>query len=470
MSLANEEVVAFRQWVLSYAIEGCTIEEGNGDGVVLHGATSEGVVNFYELEGQTVVELRLERISDGQSLFFLHFEFIEMQRAQDLFCEMVSIMDRHSESKMQHVLLCCTCGMTTTFFSSKLNELSEEQNLGYDFTAKSVEEAKLSGMDFVAVLLAPQVGHMLKEVRAALPNKTVVEIPASVFGAYDANAALLMLEEALRKARHVARRDLRFARDFDKTKTVLGVSVVRRPEETTIGYALLEKGEETLRGLLVRDGFDPEAVFNDMVATLGLAGYDPALFDAIGIAIPGVVDEGVVSIDVDGSLEVTDVAAQLSERWNIPVYVDHNALAAAAGCYVSQTTWDNIVFHAQPIGTVTCEQGYIIDGRPHTGRNGLDGSLGYLAPHLTLSMDPEEAAWRYDGVRELLTLYLSVVACTVAPEVLFVWCDFMPDMDDLREEMESIVPSEFVPELVAVSDYDSLALMGELSLCLQRLV
>lgn len=57
----------------------------------------------------------------------------------------------------------------------------------------------------------------------------------------------------------------------------------------------------------------------------------------------------------------------------------------------------------------------------------------------------------------------------VAPQAIFVWCDLVPDMDELREELHKTIPSLVIPELVAVSGYDGLVLMGELSLCLQRL-
>lgn len=465
-----EEALAYRRWILERDIAGCSIHETDGDGLTIGSDVATGVVNFYEIDGATVVELRLESKQDGSPLFFLHFKLEDMKRAQDLFEEMVDVLASKLNAKTHHVLLCCTCGMTTTFFANKLNELATERGLRYDFCAKSIEEAKRSGQTYEAVLLAPQVGHQLKAVQEELPGVMVMELPASVFGAYDAAAALHLLLEGLKDARSAARGDLRFARDFDKTKSVLSVSYVFRSDEPTVSYLVLEKGEEKLRGMLVRKNFDLEAPFRDLFSTLRLHGYTPQSFDAIGIALPGIVDNGCVVTGEGEDAQRSDIAAMLSEHWGVPVFVDNNASAAAAGCYVSQSDWDSVVFHAQPVGATECDQGYVVDGKPHTGRGGFAGNIRHLAKRLMLSMSLEEAAWRYDGMRDLVSCYLAAVICTVAPEAIFVWCDLVPDMDELSESLAEIVPAEAVPELVGVSDYDGLTLMGEQCLCLQRLV
>lgn len=468
--MLSEEALAYRRWICERDIEGCSIKEMDGDGLTIDSDVATGVVNFYDIDGTTVVELRLEGKRDSSPLFFLHFELEDMERAHSLFEEMMDVLRAKLNSKTHHVLLCCTCGMTTTFFANKLNELATDRDLGYDFCAKSIEEAKRSGLTYEAVLLAPQVGHQLKAVQEALPGVMVMELPASVFGAYDANAALRLLLEGLRDARSAAMTDLRFARDFDMTKSVLSVSYVFRSDEPTISYLVLEKGEERLRGMLVRRTFDIEAPLKDLFSTLRLHGYSPRSFDAIGIAVPGIVDDGRVALGEGDESHLVDIAAKLTERWGVPVFVDNNASAAAAGCYISQNEWDSVVFHAQPVGVTECDQGYVVDGRPHTGRGGFSGNIRHLAKRLTLSMGLEEAAWRYDGMRDLVACYLAAVICTVAPEAIFVWCDLVPDMDELGESIAEIVPAEAVPELVGVSDYDGLTLMGEQCLCLQRLV
>lgn len=464
----NELARSYRQWILSQELEGLRIEKVDDEHLRIHGDAAEGCANFYDMGEATVVELRLEARPSGEALFFLHFELEDLVRAQNLFAEMRLAYEKTLHTDVRHVLLCCSCGITTTFFANKLNDTARDLGVGYDFCAMPLEEAKRNGSNFVAVLLAPQVGHLRASVVAALPDTLVIELPASIFGAYDANAALHLVISAVTGERAAAASDLRMARDFDKSKRVLAVSYVHREDESTLSYSVLDRGERTISGMLVRPVFDP-LVLDDLAATLHVKGYPPEEFDAVGIGVPGVVDEGVVHTGLGRGYERVELAKTLEERWGVPVFVDNNATAAAAGCYVSQRDWDDVAFHAQTIGVSACDEGLVIGGLPRAGFGGFAGNLRHLARDFSLSMELEDAAWRYDGTLELLACYLAATICVVAPQAIFVWCDLVPDMDELRDELRKRIPSDMVPTLVAVSDYDGLVLMGELSLCLQRL-
>ena len=466
----TDEVMSYRQWMLEQHVDGCTIEESEGNSLRIASDVAVGEVNFYVIDGETVVEMRLEDTADGSPLFFLHLGYESEERAKNMYMEMLDVLDKRLNAEMNHVLLCCSCGMTTTFFAHKLNEVAKEQNLDYDFCATSVERAKESGQTYSAVLLAPQVGYELKRVREALPDVMVLELPAAVFGSYDANAAIRMLLEAQRSARINALNDLRLARDFDHSKSVLAISLVLRADEPTISYLVIDKGEERLNGMTIVPKLDVETAVDDLLSTLLLNGYTPESFDAIGVAVPGVVDDSSFGASNEMRDESLRIIEHMGKEWNVPIYVDNNATAAAAGCYVSQVEWNDVVFHAQPIGMVECDEGYVIDGLTRTGNRGYAGNMRCLANRFALSMDLDEAVWRYDGTRELVANYLCASICTVAPEAVYVWCDLLPDMEELRAELETMLPAEAIPELIPVSDYDRLTLIGEAALCLQRLV
>ncbi len=465
----NDLANSYRTWILAQQIKGCTISEKNEEKIVLESEKANGEVNFYEINDSIVVELRLTSTKDGESLFFLHFELEDIMRAQELFDEMRQTINKVLNRTIRHVLLCCTCGITTTFFSKKLNETAQQMGLDYDFCAMPLDEAKQKGGNFVAVLLAPQVGHMRKQVAEALPNTIVIELPGRIFGSYDASATLSLVVETVSGVKKAAKSDLRMARDFDRSKCVLGVTYVLRKDEPTLSFRVLDKGEVTQEGMLIRKVTDIHAL-DDLMATLRVAGYTPDMFDAVGIAIPGIVDNGIAYLaNSAGESVMYNMAGMLSKMWDVPVYVDNLAIAAAAGCYVMQEKWDDVAFHAQTIGVSACDEGLVIGGLPRAGRAGFAGNLRYLADEFSLSMDLEDAAWRYDGTRELVAHYLAATICTVSPQAIFVWCDLLPDMDDLHDELCKTLPEYAIPELVAVSDYDGLTLMGVLALCLQRL-
>lgn len=221
----DELTQAYRQWILAQQIEGCTLTETDKGNIVLEHDLVKGWVNFYDIDGTTIVELRLERVLDGEAAFFLHFELEDLVRAQNLFNEMAEVVSETTHREVRHVLLCCTCGVTTTFFANKLNELAQSFSIDYDFTAQPIESAKKNGAQYAAVLLAPQVGHQRKEVVEALPNVPVIELPGKIFGAYDAAAALRLVVDALSGARTASSEiTLSLARDYDKTKRVLSLT------------------------------------------------------------------------------------------------------------------------------------------------------------------------------------------------------------------------------------------------------
>lgn len=459
----------YRSWILDQRIDGCTITEGDGSNLVLTGSLVCGSVGFYEIDEAVIVELRLDQAIDGESIFFLHFELEDFNRAKELFAEMEDALVEMQHVDVKHVLICCTVGMTSTFFAMKLNETAQTLGVEYDFAAKSIEVAKGGDADFAAVLLAPQVGHMRKEVAAALPGTPVIEIPGKIFGAYDTNGALRLVMDALSGSR-VAKDDthLQPVREYDKSKRVLALSYIHREDEPTLAYRVLDRGKVAATGMLVRRTFSI-GTLEDLAATLRVQGWRMREFDAIGLAVPGVV-EGTKVINMrDGKETYFDLGSRLADMWKTNVFLDYNATAAAVGCYVTQDTWENVAFHAQAIGVPDGEEGYVVEGKPLVGRGGRSGHLGPLAAGFALDMELEDASWRVDGMCQLVARYVASLACTIAPEAVYVWCDLVPDMEELHDELAKTLPENAIPELVEVSNYDECVLVGELALCLSRI-
>lgn len=465
----SELIDEYRTWILSQELDGCTLAEGPSGNLSIESELVKGWINFYDIDDMEIVELRLERVLDGEPAFFLHFEMEDLDRAKQLFTEMADALYEMNHREVRHVLLCCTVGMTTTYFAMKLNEVAQSMGVDYDFTAQPIEEAKRNGSQYAAVLLAPQVGHQRKQVAELLPNTPVIEIPGKIFGSYDANAALRLVMDVLSGSR-IASDDqpMQVKRSYDKTKRILVVSYVHRKDEPTLSYRVYDHGEVAASGMLVRRSFDIRTL-EDLAATLRVQGWKTSEFDGIGVGVPGIVNDGVVIQLVDGEELHYDLKTKLEEMWGTKVFVDYNATAAAVGCYVTQDKYESIAFHAQAVGLPDGEEGYVIEGKPLIGRNGRSGHLGPLASGFALSMDLEDSAWRVTGMRELVGRYLASLACTIAPEAIYVWCDLLPDMDELREELAKTLPESAIPDLVEVIDYDECLLVGVEALCLKRL-
>lgn len=142
---------------------------------------------------------------------------------------------------------------------------------------------------------------------------------------------------------------------------------------------MYDHGEVELNGCVEKPGRSYCDV-KDVLATVRLQGVDPGVLDAIGLALPGVVDGSTVHM-VSIDLGMPDFA-RLSESLGVPIFVDNNANAAAVGCYVSQDRFENIALHRQPTGYCVGGQGLIVDGRLVRGNHGLAGEQGYLVTKL----------------------------------------------------------------------------------------
>ena len=485
----NEMGHAFRDWIAGQRPDAFEIGIVDDDHVALRAEGVAAEVIFYAFEGMPeVVEMHATEEESDESVFFLHFELEDLDRAKELFGEMAdAITERAGGKKVTRVLLCCTVGMTTSMFAARLNEVAKTLSLDYVFEAKALEDARREGGTFAAVMLAPQVGFRQREVAEAFPQAVVFEIPAKIFGSYDATAALRMLmgllgDESLATPDPS---DLRVAREMKSDKTILIISVIRRPKLSTIAYRvydrfkLLAADEVCKPHITARD-------FVDVLATLHLKGVQLKDIDAVGIALPGSVDYGRVTfhgMEFSGK----NVEKLLADKFGITVFVDNNANAAAVGCYVSQDTYDSVVLHTQQVGYLVGGQGIVVNGHLVRGRAGKAGELGPLNERLFFEgglhledHEPKDRSfrqiegasdvpWRSDRMLPILATTLVATIAIVAPDAIYLSYDLIDDMDVLRAEIAKTVPEESMPDLIHIDDYHERIFLGETVLVLQRL-
>lgn len=468
----------FRAHVLSLDIPGCSIEQIDDDRISLTTAEAVGEVNFYCFDdAPEVVELRIaDKDCDAEPKFFLHFELIDLARAQELLHEMTDELMKHELYDTTRVLLCCTAGMTTGLFAAKLTEVAKTLSVNYSFEAVPLEQARAEGGSFDAVLLAPQIGYQRKAVAEAFPEAVVVEIPAKVFASFDAAGALRMVMNLL--SDHTVfsepdRQNLKFVRDLKNDKIVMVITTIHRPRSTWIGWRIYNRGDVAKHGSVTKPRYDPRDI-EDLLSTLYLWGWNPREFDAIGIAVPGVVNRGSIA---DPKENVTDyeLGRTLSERYGAKVFVDNNANAAAVGCYMSQDEYDSVVLYTQQTGYLVGGQGAVVDGHLLKGRKNFAGEIGPLFRAMHAIGDGErdwDLAWSAEGMRSLVAPMLAANVSLLAPDAIYLAVDLLDDMDALREAMEPYFYGDlkqYIPDLIRVTDYRERIALGELALCLQKL-
>ena len=474
----TELAAAFRTWVLSRAeqlsqsIDGCTINTPDDEHLSITTPKGTANVNFYELDpgAPEIVELNILPADDPDNpTFFLHFEMDDLEHAKELFGEMYDALTQMTAKTVTHILLTCTSGLTTTFFARKLKEVAATLSLDFDFEAKPIEEALRDAGDYTAVMLAPQVHMRRDEMVSRHPDLVVFEIPGSVFGSYDAGTALRMLLNALSEnalAARLEQADTRIVRKLDNDFRILVISSVYGMKDSLYSYRVYDHGQIVLDGRVDKPGRCYCDV-KDVLATVRLEGICTKDLDAIGLAVPGVVEGSSVHM-VGIDLGNPDFA-KVSKRLGVPIFVDNNANAAAVGCYVSQDTYENVLLQRQPTGYAVGGQGLVIDGRLVRGKGGVAGELGYLFRMLDAFDQACEMAWTTDGMRKLITTELMCAICATSPEAVYVAVDLLPDMDDLTQELAKHLPESAVPKLIRVCDYHERVLVGEYALCLDAL-
>ena len=460
----------YREWLLAHRIEGCAITWTDNEHISLATSTMFGKITFHRQgDDPEIVEMRITRKTDGAPMFRVRFELNDELRAEELFMEMAAELERADARGTVRVLLCCSAGITSTMYQRKLNQLSESLSLHYDFTAMPLDSAIAAGGTYDVVMVAPQLGYRRKDAQEAYPNAMVVEIPGEIFSNFDVDATLHMLLDAMDEGvEHMAAgRELKIVRPIDDSKNVMVVSVIHRADMSVIGYRVFKDKDIAADGMVYKRHVTCRDI-EDVLATVKLDGIDVRSLDAVGIAMPGIINRESVSMPAS-DIRDYDLGRELERRYGIEVYMDNDANAAAMGCYMSQMDYDTVVFHIQQTGWLPCSEGIVADGHLLKGRLNYVGELEPVAGLLGFTGDPFEMVWTYEGMTEIVAGYLTASICTISPDCIYVAAPLVRDMDELREWLWRTIPMAYVPELKWVEDYRELMYLGELALCIEKL-
>ncbi len=114
-------------------------------------------------------------------------------------------------------------------------------------------------------------------------------------------------------------------------------------------------------------------------ATLAIAGRPATDMAAIGVGVPGRVDPvaGRVTLAVNLGWKDLPLVRLIAERYGIPVMIENDVRAAAAGLHARRVLPDVGDLAYLSIGT-GISAGVVLDGRLHRGVRGLAGEIGHV--------------------------------------------------------------------------------------------
>lgn len=424
---------------------------------------AEGEINFYD---QDIVEFRIVKKETDEVKFFIHFQLNDPAHSSELFLEMKEVFLNLKNERTTRILLCCTSGLTTSFFAQQLNAAAQILCLDYHFDAVDWSKVFQSGNDYDVILIAPQAAHKFKSFTDVFRDRLVMRIPSRIFGSYDCGALIETVRSSLRKKRASSAEvsPIRLP-GFDDMPRTLAISILNMAEGTKAYVRLYENGKIIFDRETIKAQFWMSD-FYDILDTVMAQYQDIRL---IGVSLPGIVNEGHVKLPLEG-FDNTDVAAKLQAYSGIPCFVTNDTNAAAVGWCAQQDQYDNIVFHFQPTGHYQAGQGIVINRCLITGLNSIAGEIKYLVPEMQYSGNPDEMIWTPEGALEIVVKFLIAVISVLGPQAICLQSDMTPDTEQIIKKLRRNIPSEYIPEIIQIRDMKEYMFLGTLILGQRELI
>ena len=483
-----DETFDLRSWIREQRHVGYAADLSDNDHFVLETDFGTAQINFYDMAPEPeIVELHIEEKSSGEVKFFLHFHAEERAHAIKLYREMVQVLLSLKEQQTVEVLLCCTVGMTTSFFAERLNQVAEAMGLDWHFSAVAASEAFEHGRDKAAVLVAPQIGYQAERMQAMLPEVPVLAIPTATFASYDAAGCVEWLRDELaHRTKAAEERALEHvAHGLKNDKRIFVIASHAGPKEVVIRYRLYDSGQVVLDQEVIKCTLSLSDL-TDIIDTIDhkiCSCTDGAHVDAIGIAVPGAIDDGMIDLELANALYLDeseladclvdekklDLAKYFNDRYGVPIFFCNNSNAAALGWYGSQDEFENVTFHSQATGWAVGGQGNVVNGRLVEGAHGNAGEIRFIVERFQYRHPLHFNGYAPDDVRDMVGQMLAVACSTYDPEVIALRCDLLPDMDEVAGELAKYIPRDQQPKLVHVDNYNECILLGMMIRCLQKL-
>ena len=455
----------FKQWILSQKTENYDIAlDPNRDNViVIKTKYSYSEVIFNEMN---IIELSVKNLTNEEVEFYLHFQMKTMKHAVELFYEMLESIKKLIDKPIMKILLSCSGGLTTSYFASKMNEAAKLLFLDYKVDAIGYNELFNVGDQYDVIMLAPQISYMHAKVQEILKNQIVLKIPSAVFAKYDVGKTLSIIIEARREKKEKQVQEekplsLKTAHHHD-TK-ILCLSLIRNSERVHIAYRLYDENNQILLdNEIIKIRMSYQDIF-DIIDTIIIQYSDIKI---IGLSTPGIINNGYIySTNVNG-LDNVNLYEKFKEKYNQKLIISNDVNAVAVGYYASQDRYSSLSFLFQPIsyyGGV----GNIVGGKLLQGHFHIAGEVQYLP--LALSDDKLVLNKTPEGALELVAKTLVSVISLLGPELIVYCCGLIPQIDELKKEIEKSIPKEYIPDIVKIDYLQNYILLGQMILCAQSI-
>ncbi len=424
-------------------------DEGGNKALVLTTPYAEGRISITFLEKYTITEYRI-RNDKEEDVFYLHFELQNLEHAEELFMEMRECLLKQRESKNRNILLCCTCGLTTSFFTMKLNETAELLGTKMHFSAVPYEMLFENADDKDAILIAPQMGYKFDSINNIYTDKLVMKIPAKIFSSYDVAAMITLLSEEFQKSKEddkPAQKEDGIFSLKEEAGSLLIVSVINMERRTQIAYRVYDRDTVVTAKQITKERYS----FSDIQDVIQTVLVLKPQISAICIVTPGMTNEGRLTYE-DAGIFSLDVCGTIKEQFGLDAYLFNDADMIALGYAAKERDMQDSAFYFVPTGDHAGSVGIVANGKLLTTGSHMGGSqLESVTAITTFPKNPFTLARTPEGNIELASRYLTgLYSYTGIPHIAF-YSSLITDAEELRKKMTSFIREEYIPEIVKVS-------------------
>ena len=187
----------FKKWIIDHQNDDYQINVESEQTIKLKTSYGEATIQFTDVTNGTIVEFNIISYKNQEVQFYLHFELNDENHAHQLYDEMIETLIGLKDKKTTRVLLSCSSGLTTSMFVDNLNSVVEMLGEDYHFDAVAYSNIYEQVENYDLVLIAPQIGYMLKRLQESLPDKLVLQIPTATFASYDAIGAIKFIQSEI---------------------------------------------------------------------------------------------------------------------------------------------------------------------------------------------------------------------------------------------------------------------------------
>ena len=459
MESRKELVDQYRKWILHHQSDRYIVSENAKGTIELQTENYVASVFFYPEE---IIELRIESIREGKTEFFLHFQMTEISHARTLFEELEKTLLTLDEAHPLKILLCCTSGLTTSYFASELNKAAQAMNIKMTFRAKPIRDVYENGFGYDAVLLAPQVSYERERLQNALSGATVMNIPPQIFARYDCGNLIDLVRNELWEEKNErtpnSERTLRF---FETKEKILCVAVINSKGTIHIEYRYYDRGEVTVSGVSEQNGLD----FNELEDVIRKFLENHPETTAIGLSVPGMVENDTIKMQ-SRVIKGDDIIRRLKKRFDRRIYAFNDVNMISTGIYWLEDRYRTIVTYFLPEHASVGGAGIVVNGHLVRGEHSIAGEASYLVKLLKLSAPADELCRSQEGLYELLAKSVIPMIVTVGPEAVYIVSNDLKDIRGLKEKMEEYIPEKLMPELIHLQSMENYMMVGLFLRCI----